>query len=231
LYPTLLANSKLEKEVGIKYKVLTVLMVVLLLVTSVLFGCNEGQTLVIPSSMSPYEVFNETANAGPHIGLWPYFQEEWSAEYMDPYAMPEGATEEQFDEGFNAYLPESLYIKRDKEQAGFRVSGIVSYIAVLKYGDTQSTERSFISISETQEFQNLTYGGITLKNGTHTLDPWWEQYDYWEESTMPCYLIHSGCFILYFFGRDDVTKDALDRIIVAFGVESSSNQTQAGNTT
>jgi hypothetical protein len=207
------------------------------MVASVLPGCNneeppvQADELVIPSSLEPVEVFNETANAGPRIGLWPYFQEKWSAEYMDPYAMPQGATEEQFIEGFNAYLPESLYIMRDGKRAGFRVVGIVSYVAILKYEDTESAERSFVNISEAQELLGITYGGIALKNGTHTLDPWWEQYNYWDESTIPCYLIQSGCFVIYYYGRDDVAKDMLDRIIVAFGVKSSSNQSQAGNTT
>ena len=200
------------------------IVVVLLLVTSVLPGCNrqppvEADELVIPSSLTPVEVFNETANAGPRIGLWPYLWEIWSAEHMRPYAMPQGATQEQFIEGFNAYLPEFLYIKRDGKRAGYRPFGVVSYIAVLKYGDTESAERSFVNISETQELQDSTYGGIALKNSTYTLDPWWEEIGYWDESTMPCYLIHSGCFVIYFYGRDDVTKDMLDRIIVAFGVK------------
>jgi hypothetical protein len=201
------------------------IVVVLLTVTSVLPGCNEemppveADKLVIPSSMSPYEVFNETANAGPPVRTYTYFQEKWSAEYMDPYAMPQGATEEQFSKGYGAYLAEFLYIKRDGKRAGYRPFGIVSSITILKYGDTESAERSFVNISETQEFQNLTYGGIALKNGTYTLDPWWEQYDYWDEPTMPCYLIHSGCFVIHFYGRQDDLNDMLDRIIVSFGVK------------
>ena len=199
------------------------IVVVLLMVTSVLPGCNNEEQpteLVIPSSLTPVEVFNETANAGPRIGLWPYVQEKWSAEHMNPYAMPQGATEERFIKGFNAYLPESLYIKRDGKRAGYRLFGVVSYIAVLKYGDTESAERSFVNISEAQGLQNLTYGGITLKNGTCSI-PYWKggaEY-YWDERNQPCYLIHSGCFVIYFYGREDVDKDILDRIIVAFGVK------------
>ena len=197
------------------------IVVVLLMVTSVLPGCNEGQPteLVIPSSMSPREVLIEIANAGPLIQILLYFAGGWTAEDICPPDIPEGACEEQFDEGFDAALLESLYIKRDGKPAGFRDFKLVSYIAILKYEDTESAERSFVNISETQEFQNLTYEGITLKNGTHTLDPWWEQYDYWDNFTMPCYLIQSGCFVIYFYGREDVTKDMLDRIIVAFGVK------------
>jgi hypothetical protein len=209
-------------------KLLFGIVVVLLMVTLVLPGCNEelppveAEELVIPSSLTPVEVFNETANAGPRIGLWPYLQKKWSAEHMDPYAMPQGATEEQFIKGFNADLPEFLYIKRDGKRAGYRLFGIVSYIAVLKYGDTESAERSFVNISETQELQDSTYGGITLKNGTCSI-PYWKggaEY-YWDERNQPCYLIQSDCFVIYFYGRDDVIDDMLDRIIVAFGNDSA----------
>lgn len=201
------------------------IVVVLLMVTSVLPGCNNGEQpveadkLVIPSSLSPYEVFNETANAGPRIKTYPFCQGGWGAKHIDPYGMPEGASEEQFTEGYNAVIPEFLYIKSDGEQAGYAEYKLVLYIAVLKYEDTESASRSFINISETQELQDLTYGGIALKNGTHTL-AWWEQPEpgMWDETTMPCYLIHSNCFVIYFYGREDVAKDMLERIITAFGV-------------
>jgi hypothetical protein len=90
------------------------------------------------------------------------------------------------------------------------------------YEDMESAERSFINISEAQELQDSTYGGITLKSGSYSLASWWEElekYVEWDKSTMPCYLIHSGPFVIYFYGREDVDKDILDRIIVAFGVE------------
>jgi hypothetical protein len=183
-----------------RYKVLMVLMVVALTMASVLPSCNEelppveADELVIPPSLDTVQVFNETANAGPRIGLWPYGygQEAWSAEHMDPYAMPQGATEEQFSKGYLAVIPESKYIKRDGKRAGYGWFRLVSCIIILKYENIKSAERSFVNISETQELQDSTYGGIALKNGTYTLAPRWEQYDYWDESTMPCYLIHSG---------------------------------------
>ena len=212
---------------------------VLLMVALVLPGCNneeqpvEAKELVIPSSMSPYEAFNETANAGPRVLPLPlFFQAVWTAEDMDPYAMPQGATEEQFIEGYYAGVPELLYIKRDGERAGCGFTRLVMDIFILKYGDTQSAERSFINISETQEFQNLTYEGIALKNGTCSI-PYWEGVEeyYWSERNQPCYLIHSGYFVIYYYGRQDVLNDMLDRIIVAFGVKATSNQSQAGNTT
>jgi len=224
--------------VDIRYKVLMVLMVVALTMASVLFGCNEelppveADELVISSSMSPYEVFNETANAGPQIKSWPFMLGKWTVEDMDPYVMPQGASEEKFIEGFGGAIPELYYIKRDGKKAGYGPFKLVLDISILKYEDTESAERSFINISEAQELQDSTYGGIILKNGSYTLPSWWEEMKVeWSESTMPCYLIQSNCFIIYLYGRDDVAKDMLDRIIVAFGVESTSNQTQAGNTT
>ena len=209
-----------------KLKVLTVLMVVALTMASVLFGCNnelppvEADELVIPSSISSYEVFNETANAGPRIKTWPFWQGKWSAKYIDPYAMPQGATEEQFIEGYGAELSESFYIKRDGERVGYGLFKAVLWIAILKYEDTESAERSFINISETQGLQDLTYGGIALKNGTHSLASWeYPEPEAWDEPNQPCYVIHSGCFVIYFYGREDVAKDILDRIIAAFGVK------------
>lgn len=209
-----------------KYKILMPFVIIALMFTLVLPGCNEelppvqADELVIPSSLTPDKVFIEIANAGPFIYTYPFFQGVWSAKHMDPYAMPQGATEEQFTEGYNAVIPEFLYIKSDGEQAGYAEYKLVLYIFVLKYEDMESAERSFTNISETQEFQNLTYEGITLKNGTYTLADW-EEYEeyYWDEPKQPCYLIYSGCFVIYFYGREDVLNDMLDRIIVAFGVK------------
>jgi hypothetical protein len=204
------------------------IVVVLLMVTLVLPGCNEelppveADKLVIPSSTTPVEVFNETANAGPYVCPLPFYQNVWSAEYMRPDFMPEGALEEQFIEGYCAVLTELFYIKRDGERVGCGFYKIVSVIVILKYEDIGPAEKSFISVSETQQLQNSTYGGITLKNGTHSLDEWKEaevKIGEWDESVVPCYVIHSDCFVIYFYGRDDVTKDILDRIIVAFGVK------------
>ena len=199
--------------------------VVLLLVTSVLFGCNnelppvEADELVIPSYMSSYEVFGKIASTDTQIKTWPFWQGVWTAEYIDPYGMPEGASEEQFIIAFSARLAEAFYTKRDGKRAGYGLFEPVLRIVILKYEDTESAERSFINISETQELQDSTYGGIALKNGIHTLTWWEEESKDWDESTMPCYLIHSNCFVIHFFGREDVDKDILDRIIVAFGVK------------
>lgn len=209
-----------------KYKVLMLFVIIALMFTSVLPGCNNGEqpveadSLMIPSSLSSYEVFNETANAGPYVCPLPFWQDTWSAEHIDPYDMPEGALKEQFIEGYYAALSELFYIKRDGERIGHRLYTMVSNIIILKYEDTESAERSFVNISETQGLQDSTYGGIDLKNGTHSLDEWKQpDLELWDESAVPCYLIHSDCFVIYIFGREDVDKDILDRIIAAFGVK------------
>ena len=200
------------------------IVVVLLMVTSVLPGCNneeplvEADELVIPSSMSSYEVFGKIASIDPQIKTWPFWQGVWAAEYIDPYGMPQGASEEQFIIAFSARLAEAFYTKRNGKRAGYGLFEPVLRIVILKYEDAESAVRSFINISETQELQDSTYGGIALKNGIHTLTWWEEESKDWDETTMPCYLIHSGCFVIYFFGREDVANDILDRIIVAFGV-------------
>jgi len=219
------------------YKILMPLVVIALMLTSVLPGCNnkeqqvEADKLVIPSSISPYEIFGKIASTDQQIKTWPFWQGVWGAENIDPYGMPEGASEEQFIIAFSARLAEAFYTKRDGKRAGYGLFKPVLEIIILKYEDTESAKRSFLNISETQELQDSTYGGIALKNGNYTLTWWEEEPKDWDESTMPCYLIHSNCFVIYFFGREDVAKDMLDRIIVTFGVEATSNQTQAGNTT
>jgi len=198
------------------------IVVVLLMVTLVLPGCNKQQPteLVIPSSMSPVEVFKEVAITDSYSEILPLLDDKWSAEHMEPWDMPQGATEEQFIEGYIAEVPEVLYTKRDGKRAGCGYYRMVLDIFILEYEDTESAERSFVNISEAQELQDLTYEGIVLKNGTYTLADW-EEYEeyYWDEPNQPCYLIHSGCFVIYLYGRDDVANDILDRIIVAFGVE------------
>jgi len=204
-----------------RYKVLISLVIIALMFTSLLPGCNEERQLVIPSSLSPQEVLNETANAGPPIQPPPYFYRGWSAaECMYPWDMPQGATREQFVEGFYAAFPEVMYTKRNGERAGWENYTLVVVATVLKYENSESAERSFVNISETNGLQNSTYEGIALKNGTHTLTWWQEESEgyYWDDFTQPCYLLHSGCFVIQFYGRQDVLNDMLDRIIGAFGV-------------
>jgi len=244
-------------------------LVILLLATLLLPGCaveeqgsggeptNEtvipsgelANGIMIPSSLQSWEVFAGFVNTTPPLGVFPYMFGEWSPKNMDPYAMPKGASEEGFLQGFGGEFPEMLYTKRGEtpkvtpnmsdweawlstdsntsEAANMTFWLVLSFL-VLKYENTEFAERSFNSISAVQELQGSTYNGLALKSGIHSLD-YWED-DMWEESTALCYLIHSGCFVIYFYGRDDVARDALDRLIEAFGVKSSSNQTQAGNT-
>jgi len=197
------------------------IVVVLLMMTSVLPGCNKGQPteLVIPSFASPYEVFNATANAGPYIRVSPFpAQGIWVAGHMISEVMPQGALDEQFVEGYYAIPTELYYVKRDGEQAGCEETKVALFITILKYEGTESAKRSFLNIGETQQLQDSTYRDIALKKGTYSLDELWEP-GAWRESIVPCYLIHSNCFVIYFFGREDVANDMLDRIIVAFGVK------------
>jgi len=207
-------------------KFLFTIVVVLLMVTSVLPGCNEelppveAEELVIPSSMTPFQVLNETANAGPRVKTWPFWQGGLTPDDIEQYG-PQGASEEQLIGAFGAAFSELFYIKRNGRRAGYGLYKMVASIAVLKYENTEFAERSFINISETQELQGSTYGGIALRNGTYTLAPWEYEGIEWDETTMPCYLIHSDCFVIYLYGREDVTKDMLDRIIVAFGNDSA----------
>ena len=212
-----------------KYKILMPLVIIALMLTSVLPGCNrqppvEADELVIPSSMSPYEVLKEITNAGPSIDTWPFMQGALTPDDIELWG-PQGASEEPFIKGFGSVFPEISYTKRDGKQVGYGLYKLVLDISVLKYEDTESAERSFINIGEPEELQDSTYGGIDLKSGTYTLPWWWEELEElgseWDESTMPCYLIHSGCFVIHFYGREDVTKDMLDRIIVAFGNDSA----------
>lgn len=133
--------------------------------------------------------------------------------------MPQGALDEQFVAGYYAIPTELYYVKRDGEQAGCEETKPVLFIAILKYEGTESAKRSFINIGETHEFQDSTYGGIALKRGSYSLPSWVEKSEEWDEPTMPCYLIQSNCFVIYFYGRDDVINDMLDRIIAAFGVK------------
>ncbi len=219
----------LRRRQGIKdKKFLFAIVVVLSMVGLVLSSCSIGEhpveadELVIPSSLKPIEVFNETANAGPLIEPLLWFEMEWSAEYVPAHEMLQGATEEGFIEGDFTAISEPLYIKRDGKKAGDEFTNLILCIVILKYEDTESAERSFVNISETQELQDSIYGGIALKNGPYCLPSEWEEikkYFFWDESTMPCYLVHTGCFVIHFYGRQDVINDMLDRIIVAFGVK------------
>ncbi|MBA7504707.1 hypothetical protein ES706_03361 [subsurface metagenome] len=195
------------------------IVVVLLLVTSVLPGCNKEQQLVIPSSLTPVEVFKEVAITDSYSEILPLLDGEWTAEYMEYWDMPQGATVERFIEGYGAVVPEVTYTMSDGKRAGCGYDRFVLHIVILKYEDTESAERSFINIGKTQQLQNLTYEGIALKNGTCFIPDWEgvEEY-YWSERNQPCYLIHSGCFVIHYYGREDVLNDMLDRIIATFGV-------------
>jgi len=216
---------------------------------TVIPGGEPAKEIVIPSSLDSWEVFAGFVNITPPLGLFPYMFGEWSPKNMDPYAMPEGASEEGFLRGFGGDFPEILYTKKGETpkisnisdweawfstdsnttEAGNMTFWLVLWFVVLKYENTEFAERSFTNISVAQELQDSTYNGVALKSGIHSPYSWEE--DMFEESTELCYLIHSGCFIIFFYGHDDIARDTLDRTIDTFGVKSSFNRTQAGNTT
>ena len=215
------------------------LLAVLLTVVLLLPGCaaeNQGsggepaKEIVIPTSLSePWEVIGPVLSTSPRAVsvLPPDFCGEWSREHIGLYDMPDGASIEGFLKGFGCGFPDLFYTKRNRRVAG--IGGlIVLDFCVLKYENAEFAESSYANISATLDLQDLTYQGVSLKSGIYPM-PWAEET--WGTTNATCYFIHSDCFVICITGRDDVARDALDRTIEAFGVESSSNQTQAGNTT
>ena len=205
------------------------IVVVLLTMISVLPGCNKERQLVIPSSMEPSQIFMEVCNTTSPLDISPFLIGAWSREHMDPELMPNNASEEGFINGVCDGWPAYFYTMRSGKAVDPTSGQIVLFLVVLKYENAEFAEKSVINISTADGLQDSIYKGIALKIGFHSLSPL-EEED-WDVTKVPCYLIQSGCFVIYLYGRDDVAKDMLDRIIVAFGVKSSSNQSQAGNTT
>jgi hypothetical protein len=195
------------------------IVVVLLMVTLVLPSCNnalppvEADELVIPSSLQPYEVSEEIF---PEYPPFPYGTMEWKPpEDIDWPYIACVAPEQGFIEGFLQEFLAHFYIMRNGTRASDE--GMALRFIVLKYQTTEFAEGSYIHIGKAFELEDLTYHGIALKSGPEYV--YKGEKKWWGISNPPSYLIHSGCFVIYFFGRDDVTKDALDRIIVAFGVK------------
>jgi len=183
--------------------------VVLLLVTSVLPGCNKEQQLVIPSSLSPYEVVEEIFPKNPFRFI--------VGTSLDTTNLPKGACKEGFDGGYSEPFFGVWYIKRDGRPINQSMALILDF-EVLKYQGTEFAQRSYDGIGEAYELQNLTYRNIALKAGVEPVS---------EEdaeivggvSNVSWYLIQSGCFVICIDGHDDVAQDALDRTIDTFGVE------------
>jgi len=193
--------------------------IVLLMVTSVLPGCNEGQPteLVIPSSMEPSQIFMEVCNTTPPLEVLPFAIGECSPTDMAPdEIMPNGTSEEGFINGFCGGWPACFYTMRSGKATDPTSGQIVLSFAVLKYENTEFAEKSFANVGTIEELQDLIYKGVALKAGVHSLPQYCDET--WGVTVVPCYLIQCNCFVIYIHGREDVIDDMLDRIIAAFGV-------------
>ena len=186
---------------GIKYKVLMVLMVVALTMTSVLFGCNNERQLVIPSSLSPYEVVEEIFPENP----WRFI----IGESLDISNLPKGACKEGFVGGYS----EPFFDGRPINQTKY----LILVFEVLKYESPEFAKRSYDSIGEAYELHNLTYRNIALKAGVEPLSEQGENIT--GVSNASWYVIHSGHFVICSIGHDDTARDAVNRTIDTFGVE------------
>lgn len=183
--------------------------IVLLMMTSVLPGCNEEQQLVIPSSLSPQEVVEE---------IFPehYFCFTLKEELVNTSYLWEGAGKEGFVEGYAA--GSYNYTKADGttiRAAPQSESGLPLLIfEVLKYENTEFAKRSYDGFGGAHELQNLTYRNITLKAWLESAS------EVSSVSDSSAYVIHSGCFVIFIltFGLPDVARDALNRTIDTFGV-------------
>jgi len=197
------------------------IVVVLLLVTSVLPGCNEEQQLVIPSSLEPFQILWEVCNTTPPLELFPGLVGEWSREDMNPELtelIPNNASEEGFINGVFGIWPERFYTMRGGQVVLGKDGQIVISLIVLKYENAEFAEKSFVNISTADGLRDSIYEGIALGIGFHSLAPWEA---IWRVTKVPCCLIQSDCFVIYIYGREDVLNDMLDRIIVAFGNDSA----------
>jgi len=180
-----------------KYKVLMPLMIIALMFTSVLPGCNNEQQLVIPSSLSPYEVVEEIFPENPmRFILGNYYAAAWQG--------AKGACEEGFGGGYG--------------EPFYGTATPLLIFDVLKYESTEFAQRSYDGIGEAYGLHNLTHRNIALKTAVQPASEYGSE-EYWGVSNLSFYVIESGCFIICFYGHDDIAADALDRTIDTFGVE------------
>jgi len=188
---------------------------VLLIVTLLLSGCageKQAEELIIPPSLEASQV---TAKV---FGFVPYLSETWSpgAEY---YPELTGISEEGFISGVASIFDSGSYsnTRIAWERGNITTQSYVAVIfIVMKYENAAFAQRSYDSITGC-EFENFTYNGIALKSGVY-YPPTWEGNDTWGgASSLQCYLIHSGCFIIFMYGQEKPLKDTLEGIIEEFG--------------
>jgi hypothetical protein len=179
------------------------LVIIALMLAVVLPGCNEelppveADELVIPSSLSPQEVVEGIFPENPmRFILGNYFHAAWQG--------AKGTCEEGFVGGYG--------------EPFYGTATPLLIFVVLKYESTEFAQRSYHGIGEAHGLHNLTYRNIALKIATQPASEYGSE-ELWGVSNLSFYVIESGCFIIFFYGHDDIAADALDRIIVAFGVK------------
>ena len=195
---------------------------VLLIATLLLAGC--AKEIVIPSSLEPYDVVKEIYPENPMRFLIGGSDFGYAGE------VAEGACEEGFVGGYGELFIEAGYTKINGATLNQSSVYYGSIFSVLKYESAEFAERSYDGIAKACDLQNYSYKGITVKAGVMPA-PEYDGGNMWGVSNLSIYVVHSGCFIAYFYGHDDITQDALDRTIDTFRVKSGSNQTKVGNIT
>ena len=197
---------------------------VLLIAVLLLAGC--AKEIVIPSSLSPYDVVKEIypENPLPYLTEENYYYEHGASE------VAEGACEEGFVGGYYEPFIELWYTKIDGTTLNQSSSYLVLIFSILKYENAELAERSYDGIAKACDLQSYSYKGIAVKAGAKPASKYGGE-SMWGISNLSLYVVHLGCFIIYVEGRDDIAQDALDWTIATFGVKSSSNQTRVENTT
>ena len=184
------------------------LLAVLLIAVLLLSGC--AKEIVIPSSLDSMEVVEKIYPENPmRFILGNYY--EYGAQHM-----AKGACEEGFVGGYSEPFYGEWYVKRDGRPINQSEYSILIF-KVLKYESTEFAQRSYGGIGEACGLHNLTHRNIALKTAVQPVSEYGGE-SLWGVANLSFYVVHSGCFIIYFYGRDDVAQDALDRTIDTFGV-------------
>jgi hypothetical protein len=185
----------------------------LLIVTLFLPGCAREKPvkeLVIPSSLSSMEVVEEIFPANPMRFI---LGEDLNAIYL-----PEGACQEGFVGGYGEPFFGAGYTMRDGSPVNQSKHELpILDFKVFKYESTEFAQRSYDGIGGAYGFQNLTHRNIALKTAVQPASEY-DGENYWGVYNLSFYVVESGCFIIFFYGHDDIVQDALDRVIDTFGV-------------